>query len=43
MTESVQMLKNVRRIVLTDYMSGVKMLDLRKSAEEAEVPAGTSP
>jgi HAMP domain-containing protein len=37
MADSVQMLKNVRRIVLTDYMSGMKMLDLRRSAEESDV------
>jgi nitrate/nitrite-specific signal transduction histidine kinase len=36
MTASVQMLKNVRRIVLTDYVSGLKMLDLRRSAEEPD-------
>jgi nitrate/nitrite-specific signal transduction histidine kinase len=36
MTEAVQMLKNVRRIVLTDYVSGLKMLDLRRSAEQAD-------
>lgn len=34
MTDAVRMLKNVRRIVLTDYMLGMKMLDLRKSAEQ---------
>ena len=39
MTEAVVMLKNVRRIVLTDYTSGIKMLDLRASAEDA-APAG---
>jgi signal transduction histidine kinase len=31
MTDTVQSLKNVRRIVLTDYVSGQKMLDLRRS------------
>jgi pyruvate-formate lyase-activating enzyme len=34
MTRTVQALKNVRRIVLTDYVAGVKMLDLEQSAKE---------
>jgi len=38
MTDAVRMLKNVRRIVLTDYVSGMKMLDLRKSAEQELSP-----
>jgi HAMP domain-containing protein len=33
-TQTVQSLKNIRRIVLTDYAPGTKMLDLRKSVEE---------
>ncbi len=33
MAESVRMLKNARRIVLTDYVKGLQMLDLRRSAE----------
>ena len=32
MTQSVQSLSNARRIVLTDYVPGMKMLDLTKSA-----------
>lgn len=40
MTRTVQALKNVRRIVLTDYVSGVKMLDLARSTEDdAAAPA----
>ena len=38
MTKTVQSLKNVRRIVLTDYVPGLKMLDLEKStANDAEM------
>jgi nitrate/nitrite-specific signal transduction histidine kinase len=38
MTKTVQALKNVRRIVLTDYVPGLKMLDLEKStANEPEM------
>ena len=38
MTKTVQSLKNVRRIVLTDYVPGLKMLDLEKStANEPEM------
>jgi len=38
MTKTVQSLKNVRRIVLTDYVPGLKMLDLEKStAIDAEL------
>ena len=33
MTASVQSLKNIRRIVLTDYLPGTKMLDLQRSVE----------
>ena len=33
MTRTVQALKNVRQIVLTDYVGGVKMLDLEKSVQ----------
>ena len=32
-TAAVQSLRNVRRIVLTDYLPGTKMLDLRRSSE----------
>ncbi len=34
MTRTVELLKRVRRIVLTDYVSGVKMLDLERSVQE---------
>lgn len=34
MTRTVEALKHIRRIVLTDYVSGIKMLDLEKSVEE---------
>jgi methyl-accepting chemotaxis protein len=33
-TQTVHSLKNVRRIVLTDYVPGTKMLDLQRSVEE---------
>jgi methyl-accepting chemotaxis protein len=44
-TRTVEALKHVRRIVLTDYVAGVKMLDLERSVEEApliEMPRGES-
>jgi nitrate/nitrite-specific signal transduction histidine kinase len=41
MTRTVESLKKVRRIVLTDYVAGMKMLDLERSVEE-DVPAGGS-
>jgi methyl-accepting chemotaxis protein len=44
MTRSVELLKHVRRIVLTDYVAGMKMLDLEKSVvpdESAAAAAGT--
>ena len=34
MTQTVESLKRIRRIVLTDYIAGVKMLDLRRSVQE---------
>jgi signal transduction histidine kinase len=39
-TSAVQSLKNVRRIVLTDYLPGTKMLDLHRSVqdEQATIP-----
>jgi len=42
MAETVESLKHIRRIVLTDYIAGVKMLDLRLSvqAEASDEPAG---
>jgi hypothetical protein len=36
MTQTVQSLKSIRRIVLTEYLPGVKMLDLARSQEAAE-------
>jgi len=40
MARTVERLKRVRRIVLTDYVSGVKMLDLEESVREhADSPA----
>jgi methyl-accepting chemotaxis protein len=36
MTGTVQSLKNARRIVLTDYVSGVKMLDVEQSARQED-------
>jgi len=36
MTQTVQSLKSIRRIVLTDYIPGVKMLDLARSQEVPE-------
>lgn len=39
MTRTVELLKQIRRIVLTDYVSGVKMLDLEKSATTDELTA----
>lgn len=41
MTRSVELLKHVRRIVLTDYVAGVKMLDLEKSVDPDETAATT--
>jgi len=38
MTRTVDLLAKVRRIVLTDYVAGTKMLDLERSVEE-DVPA----
>ena len=37
MTKTVGALKQVRRIVLTDYVAGVKMIDLERSMEEEKV------
>ena len=33
MAQTVESLKHIRRIVLTDYISGVKMLDLQRSVQ----------
>ncbi len=46
MRETVGALQRVRRIVLTDYIEGVKMLDLERSTTEAEadlLQAGQTP
>jgi signal transduction histidine kinase len=48
MTGVVDAVRNTRRIVLTDYMEGIKMLDLRKSTQDSNVadellPAGQKP
>jgi signal transduction histidine kinase len=40
MTGTVQALRNARRIVLTDYVAGVKMLDLERSARREDEDAG---
>ncbi|MHC4992948.1 MAG: HAMP domain-containing protein [Planctomycetota bacterium] len=40
MADTIDALKRVRKIVLTDYLSGVKMLDLERSVEE-DSPPGT--
>lgn len=42
MTRTVDALKRVRRIVLTDYIAGVKMLDLARSVEDSETEAPVS-
>ena len=34
MARTVESLKHIRRIVLTEYVSGVKMLDLERSMQE---------
>ena len=36
--QTVQSLKDIRRIVLTEYVSGVQMLDLQQSLREADAP-----
>ena len=38
MASTVESLKHVRRIVLTDYVSGVKMLDLERSVLAEQQP-----
>jgi signal transduction histidine kinase len=44
MTTTVQSLKNVRRIVLTDYAPGTKMLDLQRSlTDEGPIDAPQEP
>ena len=43
MTRTVDLLTKVRRIVLTDYVEGLKMLDLERSVEEDGPTAKTEP
>jgi methyl-accepting chemotaxis protein len=43
MTQAVDELRHARRIVLTDYMDGVKMLDLRKSIQEPNLADEMAP
>lgn len=38
MSSTVESLKHVKRIVLTDYLEGTKMLDLQKSTQLEETP-----
>lgn len=40
-TSAVQSLKNVRRIVLTDYLPGTKMLDLSRSVQDEQAHEST--
>ena len=42
MTQTVESLKHIRRIVLTDYIAGVKMLDLQRSVAESPDNGETS-
>jgi len=43
MTDTVEALKHVRRVVLTDYVTGVKMLDLARSTERENLADGPIP
>jgi methyl-accepting chemotaxis protein len=43
MSSTVNSLKRVRRIVLTDYVSGVKMLDLERSVRDDEYAEEATP
>jgi nitrate/nitrite-specific signal transduction histidine kinase len=43
MRDTVAALRHVRRIVLTDYVEGVKMLDLERSVQDAPAPGATTP
>jgi len=43
MTKVVEELRHARRIVLTDYTAGVKMLDLHRSAEAFDAGEEASP
>ena len=42
MAQTVESVKHIKRIVLTDYIAGVKMLDLHRStqAESGQAQAG---
>jgi two-component system sensor histidine kinase BaeS len=40
MARTVESLKHIRRIVLTDYVEGVKMLDLERSTRDEPIEAG---
>jgi HAMP domain-containing protein len=40
MAKTVESLKHIRRIVLTDYIEGVKMLDLERSTRDEPAEAG---
>jgi HAMP domain-containing protein len=42
MSDTIDALKRVRKIVLTDYLSGVKMLDLERSVAEDSPPGQPS-
>ncbi|MHC4985385.1 MAG: HAMP domain-containing protein [Planctomycetota bacterium] len=46
MAKTVESLKNIRRIVLTEYVAGVKMLDLERStqsgAAHSDAPSGSA-
>lgn len=47
MVQTVESLKHIRRVVLTDYVGGTKMLDLRRStfdeADESQAIPGAAP
>ena len=43
MSGVVESLKHVKRIVLTDYVEGTKMLDLQKSVEQDTAPITAFP
>jgi len=42
MANTVESLKHIRRIVLTDYVAGTKMLDLTQSTQDAPDAKGNS-
>ncbi|KKK51718.1 hypothetical protein LCGC14_3112140, partial [marine sediment metagenome] len=42
MADTVDALKHIQRIVLTDYLAGVKMLDLERSTQAGSARAETS-